>query len=267
MAHSLSYCGDFVRQSDPDRFLLSMFAPADRREALWALFAFQGEIAKTRDVVSDSTLGRMRLQWWRDELEKIYAGHEAPAHEVLAPLAAAIRVHDLPLADFEMLLEAREFDLGDELPGNVEGFLNYADLTTTPLMRMAVQIEGCDPALEPVQAVAMNYALAGLLRVIPHWAGHGRCVLPEDVMAAYGITPGGLFTGKNLDGLAEMVRFLARERVAGIKPGSKLLRATDVLAGLYFRQMERVSYDVLSPRMAIDPAFKVLRLTFFTKFM
>ena len=184
MAHSLSYCGDFVRQSDPDRFLLSMFAPADRREALWALFAFQGEIAKTRDVVSDSTLGRMRLQWWRDELEKIYAGHEAPAHEVLAPLAAAIRVHDLPLADFEMLLEAREFDLGDELPGNVEGFLNYADLTTTPLMRMAVQIEGCDPALEPVQAVAMNYALAGLLRVIPHWAGHGRCVLPEDVMAA-----------------------------------------------------------------------------------
>ena len=122
MTQPLSFCGSLVKAYDPDRFLLTMFVPEQvrdpsspaattRREALWALFAFNHEIAKTRAVVSEPQLGRIRLQWWRDEIERIYSGSVVPEHEVLKPLAAAIRAHDLPREDFETLITAREADL------------------------------------------------------------------------------------------------------------------------------------------------------------
>ena len=72
MAKTLSYCGQVVRDQDRDRFLLSLFAPADRREALWALFAFNHEIAKTREVVTEMQLGLIRLQWWREQVTNIF---------------------------------------------------------------------------------------------------------------------------------------------------------------------------------------------------
>src|SRR5690349_9907669 len=91
---ALSYCGQEVRKFDNDRFLTGLFAPADRREALFALYAFNHEIAKTREVVSEPVLGQMRLQWWFDSIEGIYAG-TVPAHAVLQPLAEAITGHNL----------------------------------------------------------------------------------------------------------------------------------------------------------------------------
>ena len=47
-ATDLSYCGREVRKYDNDHFLAGLFTPADRREATFALYAFNLEIAKTR---------------------------------------------------------------------------------------------------------------------------------------------------------------------------------------------------------------------------
>src|SRR5947208_3175404 len=77
-----SSCMDTVRRYDRDRFLLGLTVPAKRRAALWALFAFNHEIAKTREVVSEPTLGLIRLQWWRDALDQLYQGNILQ-HEVL----------------------------------------------------------------------------------------------------------------------------------------------------------------------------------------
>ena len=71
MAEKLPYTGTLAQQHDPDRFFLTLLQPAPVRPALWALLAFNYEVAKTREVVSDPTLGFMRLQWWREALEKI----------------------------------------------------------------------------------------------------------------------------------------------------------------------------------------------------
>ena len=175
MRTSLSSCGELIRRHDPDRFLLSMFAPADTRPALWALFAFNHEIAKTRDVVSETQMGMIRLQWWRERIEQLYKEHSGEdSHEILGPLALAIKKYSLPEADFDTLLYAREFDLEDVLPADIEGVLNYADFTTRPLMNLALRIVGDDPTQEPVQAASINYALAGLLRSVVFCAQNRR---------------------------------------------------------------------------------------------
>src|SRR5579872_5539453 len=99
---------DLVRRQDRDRFLSALFVPADRRAAVLALYAFNHEIAKTRDVVSEPLLGRIRLQWWREAIEEVYAGGTVRAHVVMTPLAAAIREHGLAREHFDAMIDARE---------------------------------------------------------------------------------------------------------------------------------------------------------------
>lgn len=280
MKQGLSYCGQVVRENDPDRFLLSMFAPADppssnglrrdigRREALWALFAFNHEIAKTREVVSETSLGLARLQWWREAIGKIYDspspdgyGAAGGGHEVLKALAPAIKTYGLARDYFDTLIYAREFDLENICPASLEGFLKYADFTTTPLMSLALQICGDEPDMDPVPAVAVNYAMAGLLRAVPFHASQRRCYLPEDLMQKHNVTLTNLFDFlKPGEGMKEVVREVAGQFVPGIHPSSRLLRATQGLAGIYMGQIRRRGYDVYSRKMLISPAFKELRL-------
>lgn len=177
----LTYCGKMVRDYDRDRFLLSLTAPPDGRAALWALFAFNHEIARTREVVTEMRLGLIRLQWWRDHIAALYGGKAPDAHPVLEELAAAVRAHDLPQADFGALLYAREFDLESVTPDGIRGLENYADFTTTPLHRLACKILRQETDEKILRDVATGYAVAGLVRAVPFHAAQGRRYVPEDV--------------------------------------------------------------------------------------
>ena len=255
-----SYCAQQVREYDPDRYLLSMFAPEPSREALWALFAFNLEIAKTREVVSETQLGLIRLQWWREAIAEIYESDIALEHEVLMALAKAIEAHDLPQEHFESLIYAREFDLEDVLPGNVEGLINYADFTTTPLMKLAVKVAGADEEAEPVQPVSVNYALAGIARSVPHFARQRRCLLPEALLKEHGQRMDKLYDLKPAEGLPQVVEEVLGHTVRGVKSQNKFLQKTQKLAEIYIKQVRAAEYDVFSSKLGREPSLKVLRL-------
>ncbi len=92
-----------VRRADPDRFLTALFAPADRREALFTLYAFNNELARGRDAASNPMLALIRLQWWREVVEGA-----AQAHEVATPLATLLAAGVLDRAELEAVVDARE---------------------------------------------------------------------------------------------------------------------------------------------------------------
>ncbi len=261
MNAELSYCGQLVRAHDPDRFLLSMFSPAGSREDLWALFAFNYEIAKTREVVTETQLGLIRLQWWREALAGVFRG-EVLEHQGLEALARVIARHDLDRQEFETLIYAREFDLEDVLPGNVEGLLNYAEFTSAPLMRLALRVLGGDIHIEPVGAVAVNFALAGILRSVAYLGSSRRCLLPEDLMKRAGQRMDHLYEGKIVDGFSDIIREVADQRVEGLRPQNGFLKRMDKLSGMYFKQLESLNYNVFDTRLSFAPPFKVLRLAF-----
>ena len=102
--HDPTYCEGEVRAHDRDRYLVTQFAPAPRRAALYALYAFNLEVAKTAEVVSEELLGQIRLEWWREAIEECYDG-EPRRHEVVEALAGAIREHGLTRGQFKRLIE------------------------------------------------------------------------------------------------------------------------------------------------------------------
>ena len=94
LSTSDQYCLDEVRRLDHDRYLTALLLPAAARSDVLALYAFSLEVARTREIVSEPILGQIRLQWWRETLEGIYA--ETPReHPVVEALATACQRNQL----------------------------------------------------------------------------------------------------------------------------------------------------------------------------
>src|SRR3954463_1888705 len=112
-AADAAFCADLVRTHDFDRYASTLFVDADTRRGLLALYAFNVEIFRVRDQVSQPLPGEIRLQWWSDMLEgRSHGGVEG--NPVAAELLRAIGAYDLPVAPLSRVIEAHRFDLYDD---------------------------------------------------------------------------------------------------------------------------------------------------------
>jgi NADH dehydrogenase [ubiquinone] 1 alpha subcomplex assembly factor 6 len=261
-----------LRQHDRDRYLTTLFAPADRRSALIALYAFNFEVAKTREVVREPLLGRIRLQWWREALDEIYRGATPRHHEVVMALAAAIRAHDLTRYHFDRLIDARESDLEDEPPSSLAALEAYADDTASRLVRLALEIlEARDAAAEAAaHHLGIAWALIGTIRALPVQARLRRVPLPADLIAESGLDVAKFLELKSSPALARIVQRLAdraREHLAAARAGRGAIpagaRAALLPAVLGDRQLKRLAharYDPFAPDLASTDTLASWRL-------
>lgn len=260
---TLTYCGEQARQYDRDRFVASMLMPPPVRPSLWALYAFNHEIARTREVVTDTTLGLIRLQWWRDALAAFYDYGRLSDNPIMQALGAAIKRHDLPRDAFESLLYAREFDLEDMMPANLEGLENYAEYTNAPLIRLGLRIVGDDPDQSAAVPIAKAYAMAGLLRSLPFHASQRRCYMPADLMHLNDVNEGLLYEDKPQDALRSVVGKVvtrAETLLDGCFCKGRYLNVTGHQAHLFLRRIRHFNCDVYHPGVALPPLFYPLRL-------
>jgi phytoene synthase len=254
-AWPFAHCEALVRAADPDRFFASLFAPADKRPFLFALYAFSHEVARVRDSVSDPALGEIRLQWWRDALEGKARG-DVRRNPVAAALDDTIVRFRLPRAALVALVEARAFDLYDDPMPTVDQLEGYAGETSSALIRLASLIlnDGADPgAADAAGHAGVAYAAAGLLRAFPWHARRGQVFLPMQVFERHGVARDDIVAGRSIPGLlaalAEL-RALTRDHLRR----ARALRATipsavasaflpAALVEPYLARMERRDYD------------------------
>ncbi len=148
-----------LRRRDPDRLLLALFAPSARRFPLAALYAFHGELCRIPEVVSEPTLGLIRLAWWREVVDGA-----RPRHEVATPLAMALACGGLDRAALRELLAAREEQL-TEPPREVAAWQRHIAATEGALAALAGRALGADTtASERLAALGAAYGVGRLLR-------------------------------------------------------------------------------------------------------
>ena len=274
MAEIASYCAQMLRRQDADRYLTALFAPGDRREALFALYAFNLEVARAREIVSEPVMGLIRLQWWREAIDEIYQGGQGRvrAHEVIRPLANAISGHGLTHGLFERLIATRERDLDADPPADLAALVDYAKGSSATLVNLALEILGEPTAAvrEVGEATGIAWALTGLMRAVPFHAARRRLYLPANLMAQAGLMPGPLFEDGSSPALPPVVRAVAGEaaiwlararRRAGQVPGRfrpALLPAT--LAAGYLRRLAAAGYDPFDRRVQETPPWRIWSL-------
>ncbi len=193
-----SYCASLVRRFDKDRYLATLLAPLRTHEHLFALYAFNIEISKIRENVSEALLGEMRLSWWRETIEAIYLG-DVPDHPVAEALERAIVECALPQKPLLDLINARQFDLYDAPMKTVAQFDAYAGATSSVLFQLAGFIVVGTKAAQAADAsghAGVAYALQGLIRAASVHAARGQLYLPMEVLEHSGVRMEDYFSRK-----------------------------------------------------------------------
>ena len=248
-----------VRRHDRDRYQTALFAPAGRREALLALYAFNYEIARVRESVTEPMLGLIRLQWWREVLDAAYAGTPPRQHPVVLPLAAAIRDFGLSRGPFGRLIDSRERDLADEPPASLAALEDYAEASAAPLVQLALEVLGAraPPPDDIARPLGIGYALSGLLRAMPFHARAGRSYIPADIAQREGLDARDYLAGQTTPALRAAVREIAevavrhlraaREYRAAIPRSAIAALLPAIVAGRFLARLRRAGYDPFAP--------------------
>jgi phytoene synthase len=171
-----------VRRHDPDRFLTALFAPPEKREALLVLYAFNHELARAREVVSEPPLALIRLQWWREVVEGAQRHHE-----VAEPLGAAIEAGKLRRGDLLAIIDAREAE-AEPAFATAKEWRDYLFGSAGGVMVAAARLLGTQEP-EQLRPLGAAFGLAGLLRSVQAHARQGRCLLPVDTLARHDLAP------------------------------------------------------------------------------
>lgn len=255
-----SFLGQDLRRADYDRYLLSLFAPAYARAGLWGLFLLDHEIARTRDTVTETRLGHIRLQWWRDEISKMYDTEACGQIPVLSTIAPFIRSSNIPKDWFDSLIYAHEFDLEDVAPGNVTGLRHYADFTTTPVHKIALKMMGEVSSEEEIRHISTNFGLFRIIRSVPYMLSRRRCYLPLDLLESKNLTPAKIIDFNHKDDIIDVLKILVRSIEAYRKPQSAFLHKCQALSMIYLKYFGKNGFDVFSSQGQTLPPFLAARL-------
>ena len=211
------HCEQLVREHDKDRFLATLFAPAERRGALFALYAFDLEIAQIRDRAREPMPGEIRLQWWREVLDGERSG-EAAAHPVAAALTETIARFALPKERLIDLTEAHAFDLYDDPVETFAVLEGYLRRTTATVFDLATRICGA-PAEHAAERAGIAYGITTLLRTFALSASRRQLFVPVELLER-GTTPEQIFAGESspfLTNALGMLRSRARQHLEGLE--------------------------------------------------
>lgn len=263
MQSAYDYCQAQVRERDRERFLAVLFAPAEARSHLLALYAFDLEIAHVPDAVRDPMAGEIRLQWWREAIAGERA-EEAKANPVALALLDTVRKHALPVEVLTALIDARQFDLLGQPMESRETLNAYLHAIAGTTVELAARIlNGTGQPIEARQAGSV----IGYTRVLRNFArdvSRGRLFVPLDVLAEHDVHTASVLGGENSNGL----RAALAELREGIKRELAELRAASLsgdvlpaflqaaLTPLYLARMEKPGYDPFRSYVNVS-AFRV----------
>lgn len=217
------YLADLVRKADEDRYLSVLYAPESKRQALLSIYAFDAEIARVRDLVSEPMPGEIRLQWWRDVLS---AGEPGSGHPIAAALLETIANHHLPRQSFLDYLEARTFDLYDDPMPSRTDLEGYCGEAVSAVFQLAALVLDPDAAAQAAGLSGHAGCVAGiirLLRQLPLHRRRGQCFVPPEVLAASGLDREAYLTGEAADAMALAVgamKSLADEHLRAFLAGA-----------------------------------------------
>ena len=259
MQDAFAHCEALVRMADKDRFVAALFAPAEHRGALYALYAFNIEIARVREIIREPLAGEIRLQWWSDAIAGRAAG-DAAANPVAAALLAAMARYRLPGELLTGLIAARRFDLYNDPMRELADFNDYASATSSAVIELSARILETDevPALGRLALHAgLGYAIAGLLQAFPIHAGRGQLYLPLEVLERHGVELKEFAAKQATPGLRAAFAEMGRQARAHLAQAARLAEGMPeavlpallpvALARPLLDRMEREDYDPFAP--------------------
>ncbi len=181
------YCEDKAAKSGSSFYSSFRYLPADKRDAMVALYAFCREVDDVVDEIHDDNVARTTLAWWRTELAALYEG--TPTHPVMQALKPHVAAFDLPQAWLAEIIDGMQMDL------DVPRYSRYSDLqlychrVAGVVGQLSAQIFGyTDRAtLKYAHELGLAFQLTNIIRDVGEDARKNRIYLPVDELSTNGL--------------------------------------------------------------------------------
>ncbi|KAG6854664.1 hypothetical protein C0991_003312 [Blastosporella zonata] len=182
------YCKELVRKHDYEGFLTSHFYPANVKGGYFALKAFAVELAMVQDHVSNQTIGKMRMQFWRDAVKGIHDG-KPPRHPIALALHQASQHANLPAYHLKRIVDARDAELSTPTHMTTESLTAHAESTSSSLLYLLLSLLSLPSSALSHAASHLGTAqtFATLLRALPFHAKQGHVIIPAEITAKHGV--------------------------------------------------------------------------------
>lgn len=197
-------------------FLAAMkILPEERREAMFAIYAFCREIDDIADDPAPAADKIHRLQAWRKEIDRLYDGR--PSYLTGRALLRPMHLFDLERQDFFDLIDGMEMDAAEDIVAPPLTRLDtYCDRVASAVGRLSVRAFGAreEKAKEVAHWLGRALQLTNILRDLKEDAERGRLYLPEELLAARGVSarePNDVLKDPNLPQVCNDVARRARE--------------------------------------------------------
>lgn len=262
------YCQQKAVASGSSFYYAFRFLPTDKRQAITAFYAFCREVDDVVDECHDPGVAQAKLEWWRQELDRLYAG--SPNHPVTRALQVAVEGYSLPREQFEEIIDGMAMDLTQARYPDFKALRLYCHRVAGVVGEISARIFGASEhnTLKYAATLGLALQLTNIIRDVGEDARRGRIYLPQDELAKFQISEAEIIGCQPSPGFREMMEFQYRRARDTYDQALALLPTADreaqrpglVMAAIYRTLLEEIrndNYPVLEARTVLPPLRKL----------
>ncbi len=262
------YCQQKAASSGSSFYYSFMFLPPERRQAITALYAFCREVDDVVDECQDAQLAAAKLAWWRDEIDRLYAGQ--PGHPVTQALKDVLPRFNLPKEQLLEIIDGMEMDLRQTRYLDFKALSLYCYRVASVVGLLAAEIFGHEErrTLKYAHDLGMAFQLTNIIRDVGEDARRGRVYLPLDELKRFEVPVADILEARHSDNFRRLMEFQIEraehyyaQAMSQLPDGDrKAQRPGLVMAAIYRALLEEIKRDgcqVLAQRTSLTPLRKL----------
>lgn len=204
---SYKHCKKVTREQAKNFYYGIRLLPAERRDALCAIYAFFRYCDDLSDDDQKGDPARM-LAAWRAAL----VSEDIDSSPILPAFRDAVARYEVPQRYFVELIQGAEMDLSITRYATWDDLYGYCYRVASTVGLVCVHVFGFDQsseALKMAEERGIAFQLTNILRDVSEDAGRGRIYLPQEDLARFGVSAEALLAGAPEAGFADLIRFEA----------------------------------------------------------
>jgi phytoene synthase len=257
-----------VRRARSNFFWSFVFLDREKRNAIFAAYAFARH---TDDLVDDALSpeeARGRLAEWRKELKACYAG--SPSSDITVALLPVVKQYEIPKTYFDELISGVEMDLSKNRYGTFEDLETYCYRVASVVGLICIEIFGYTDQSTKNYAINLGVALqlTNILRDVGEDATTDRIYLPADELDRFECSTESILRQQYDDHFRQMMTFQCERAKSYYAAAAQHLTDADrksmfpaeTMGRIYFailEKIERSEYRVFDRRITISTLWKV----------
>jgi phytoene synthase len=266
------YVQDKAAKSGSSFYYAFRFLPPPRRAAITAFYAFCREVDDVVDEMRDPGVAASKLQWWRHEVQKAYAGN--PTHPVMQALMPLAKDYAIEAAHLNAVIDGCQVDLEQTRFLDFPALQRYCHLVAGVVGEVAANIFGRTEAqtVQYAHRLGLAMQLTNIIRDVGDDARRGRIYLPVSELQRFEVKASEILARQAPWGYSErfdaLMRFQAERAHVLYDEAFALLPEADrkaqkpglMMANIYrtlLREIERQGFQVLHQRTSLTPLRKL----------